>query len=108
MNLVKFRISRRIGSGKSTAGRAAIRLIEPTEGEIQFEGTNLRQLSLEELITVRRKIQMIFQDPFASLNPRKTIGESIGESLLYHKMVHSQTKKRIKSLIFWSNGMIPK
>ncbi len=81
------------GSGKSTAGRAAIRLIEPTAGSVNFDGRDMQGLSREELKSVRRDIQMVFQDPYASLNPRKTVGDSIGEALLYHKIVLNQSEK---------------
>lgn len=74
------------GSGKSTAARAAIRLIEPTAGSIEYRGNDLLGLSKNELFKVRTKIQVIFQDPFGSLNPRKTIAETIGEPLRYHKI----------------------
>lgn len=75
------------GSGKSTAGRAAIRLIEPTAGDIEFEGVNFRTLSGDQLKQKRRDIQMVFQDPYASLNPRKTICDSISEGALYHGLL---------------------
>jgi len=78
------------GSGKSTAARAAIRLIEPTSGEISFLGRNLLELNHEELQQERKNVQIVFQDPFASLNPRQTIGESIGEALSYHGLVKSK------------------
>ncbi|MEC7839230.1 MAG: oligopeptide/dipeptide ABC transporter ATP-binding protein [Chlamydiota bacterium] len=81
------------GSGKSTAGRAAIRLIEPTEGFIQFDGKDLRALSSAEMKNIRRDIQMVFQDPYASLNPRRTVGDSIGEGLIYHRLVKDQNEK---------------
>ncbi len=77
------------GSGKSTVGRAAIRLIEPTDGEIEFLGEDFRAASNRQLRHLRRKVQMVFQDPLASLNPRKTVLENLGEPLLYHKQVHS-------------------
>ena len=77
------------GSGKSTVGRAAIRLIEPTEGEIEFLNENFHAASSRQLRLLRRKVQMVFQDPLASLNPRKTVLENLGEPLLYHKQVHS-------------------
>lgn len=72
------------GCGKSTAGRAAIRLLEPTDGSIHFLGEDLRALTPTALRKWRRQVQMIFQDPLASLNPRKTILETIGEPLLHH------------------------
>lgn len=77
------------GSGKSTAGRTAIRLIEPTEGQVKFLGHDLLSFDREQLKNVRQQIQIVFQDPYASLNPRKTIGQNIGEALLYHHLVPS-------------------
>lgn len=82
------------GCGKSTAGRSAIRLIQPTEGEIQFLGQDLLALTPEELRIARAKAQIVFQDPYASLNPRLTVGESIGEALLYHGFVASREEQR--------------
>lgn len=84
------------GSGKSTAARAAIRLIEPTAGETFFMGQSLMQLDATQLKRVRKDIQMVFQDPYASLNPRKTVGESIGEGLLYHRFVATENEKQEK------------
>ena len=81
------------GSGKSTAGRAAIRLIEPTAGKIEFEGKNLSDYNKQTLKEIRKKIQIVFQDPYASLNPRKTIADAIGEGLLYHNMVKSISER---------------
>lgn len=81
------------GGGKSTAGRAAIRLIEPTEGSIQFLDQDFLALNHKQLKEMRRQIQIIFQDPYSSLNPRKTIRESIGEPLLYHNLVSSKSEQ---------------
>ncbi len=81
------------GSGKSTAGRAVIRLIEPSEGSIQLLNYDLMALSQKELRLLRKHFQMIFQDPYASLNPRKTIGECIGEPLLYHGLVKDKKEQ---------------
>lgn len=81
------------GSGKSTVGKTSIRLIEPTEGEISFLGENLRAASGEKLRSLRKEVQMVFQDPLASLNPRKTVLENIGEPLLYHKRVASKEEQ---------------
>jgi oligopeptide transport system ATP-binding protein len=75
------------GCGKSTTGRCILRLIEPTSGEVWFEGRNVRELSGRELTMLRRDMQIIFQDPFASLNPRMTAGAIIGEALTIHKLV---------------------
>jgi ABC-type oligopeptide transport system ATPase subunit len=81
------------GCGKSTAARAAIRLIEPTAGQITFMGQSLIDLSSKELKAIRKNVQMVFQDPYASLNPRKTVGSSIGEALLYHQLVSSPNEQ---------------
>ena len=81
------------GSGKSTVGRTAIRLIEPTEGEIFFRGENLTTASQTNLRELRQKIQMVFQDPLASLNPRKTILDNVGESLIFHKRVKNREQQ---------------
>ncbi len=72
------------GCGKSTVGRCLLRLIEPTAGEITFDGVELLSLSKKELRAVRREMQIIFQDPYASLNPRMKIGDIVGEPLVIH------------------------
>jgi ABC-type oligopeptide transport system ATPase subunit len=82
------------GCGKSTAARAVIRLIEPTAGEIKFLGQSFMDFTPSELKESRKDIQMIFQDPYASLNPRKPIWQSIGEALLYHRIVNTQSEQR--------------
>lgn len=82
------------GCGKSTAGRAAIRLIEPTAGEISFLGQNLNLLTQAELRQLRKQIQIVFQNPYSALNPRQTVGDSIGEPLLYHGMVKNRREQR--------------
>jgi oligopeptide transport system ATP-binding protein len=74
------------GCGKSTLGRLVLRLIEADEGQIRFEGRDVRALGRNDLRTLRRRMQIIFQDPYASLNPRMTVGEAIGEGLLIHKL----------------------
>lgn len=74
------------GCGKSTAARASIRLIEPTSGEIFFNGKSLLHLSKAELVKIRRQIQIVFQDPYSSLNPRKTIFDNLGDPVLFHKL----------------------
>ncbi len=70
------------GSGKTTVGRCVLRLIEPTGGNVTFDGVDLAQLSFEELRRVRRKMQIVFQDPYASLDPKMTVGASIAEPLV--------------------------
>jgi len=82
------------GCGKSTAARAALRLIEPTSGEMIFMGQSLQELSHKELRAIRMNAQMIFQNPYASLNPRKTIEENIGEALLYHGLVRNRSEQK--------------
>jgi oligopeptide transport system ATP-binding protein len=69
------------GSGKSTIGRCILRLIDPTEGEIWFQGRNITRLSQKDLRPLRKKMQVIFQDPYSSLNPRMTVSEIIGDGL---------------------------
>jgi oligopeptide transport system ATP-binding protein len=89
------------GCGKSTTGRCVLRLIEPSSGEIRFEGRDVRALSGEKLRAIRRDIQIIFQDPYASLNPRMTIGDIIGEALTIHKLAKTrqQFEERIVHLL---------
>jgi len=74
------------GCGKSTTGRCILRLIEPTSGEVWFDGRNVTSLGKTELRALARDMQIIFQDPYASLNPRMTVGAIIGEALTIHKL----------------------
>ena len=82
------------GCGKTTTGRCLLQLYRPTEGEVLFDGTDLTKLKGSEVRKFRRRMQMIFQDPYSSLNPRQTCGSIIGEPLLVHKMVRSKNEYR--------------
>jgi ABC-type glutathione transport system ATPase component len=84
------------GCGKTTLARMLLRLIEPDSGEIEFDGRNLLALRGEELRRQRRQMQMIFQDPFASLNPRMRVGEIVGEPLAIHEPELSRTERRAR------------
>jgi peptide/nickel transport system ATP-binding protein len=81
------------GCGKTTTGRAALRLIEPTEGTIEFDGQSILGLSKREMRPLRRDMQIIFQDPFASLNPRMTVGDTIGESFDIHGLASGSSRR---------------
>jgi oligopeptide transport system ATP-binding protein len=89
------------GCGKSTTGRCVLRLIEPTSGEINFEGKDLRSLKADALRILRRDIQIIFQDPYASLNPRMNVGAIVGEALIIHKLTKTrrQFEERVVNLL---------
>lgn len=84
------------GCGKTTTGRTILRLIEPTEGEAIFDGVDIFSLNKKDLRKIRRDIQIIFQDPYASLNPRMTVGDIVGEALDIHKLVKSKKEKEEK------------
>ncbi|WP_374718824.1 ABC transporter ATP-binding protein [Parageobacillus toebii] len=88
------------GCGKSTTGRMLLRLIEPTEGSIVFEGKEVTKLSKSELRKMRRDMQMIFQDPFASLNPRHTVEKILEEPLVVHGIgSKEERKKRVQEML---------
>ncbi len=88
------------GCGKSTTGRAILQLHKPTSGKVEFEGKDLVNMKAEDLRHMRRQMQMIFQDPYASLNPRMTIGEIIGEPLLIHGIMDKKgAEKRVEELL---------
>ena len=88
------------GCGKSTTGRTVIQLFRPTSGSVHFDGVDLVKTKGEELRKMRRKMQMIFQDPYASLNPRMTVGEIIGEPLVVHKIaLQKEVDERVAHLL---------
>ncbi|MGQ0571755.1 MAG: ABC transporter ATP-binding protein [Armatimonadota bacterium] len=88
------------GCGKTTTGRVILRLMEPTAGEAYFEGRNIFTLKKEELRLMRRNMQIIFQDPYSSLNPRMTVGDIIGEPLEIHKLARGKEKvRRVQELL---------
>ena len=88
------------GCGKTTTGRAILRLIEPTSGEVTFDGQNVLTLDAGSLRRLRRKMQIIFQDPFSSLNPRMTIGAIVREGITIHKMAEgAEADRRVKQLL---------
>lgn len=82
------------GCGKSTTGRVLMRLIEPTEGQVVFDGKDLTKLKTEEMRQMRKEIQMVFQDPFASLNPRHTVEKILEEPLIVHGVKDKEERKR--------------
>ena len=88
------------GSGKTTAGRAILRLIEPTAGEIIFDGVDIAKLPKARMREYRKQMQIIFQDPFASLNPRMSVGDIIGEALTIHNLAKGKAKEdRVAQLL---------
>ncbi|MDM5317932.1 dipeptide ABC transporter ATP-binding protein [Fictibacillus sp. b24] len=88
------------GCGKSTTGRMLLRLLEPTEGKIYFEGEDITKLSTSEMRKKRREMQMVFQDPFASLNPRHTVEKILEEPLIVHGVKDkAERKRRVKELL---------
>ncbi len=89
------------GCGKTTTGRCILQLEKPTSGEIVFEGVNLEKLDHKELVPWRQKIQVIFQDPYSSLNPRMKVGEILGEPMRVHRVAPdaAQRRKRIAELL---------
>lgn len=89
------------GCGKSTTGRVVLRLIEATDGEIIFEGKDIRKFNKNQLRDLRKEMQIVFQDPYASLNPRMTVSEIIAEPLKIHKLVKSKKEldERVSELM---------
>ena len=82
------------GCGKSTTGRAILRLVEPTDGQVLFDGKEVTKLNKREMRHMRRDMQIVFQDPFSSLNPRRTVAELIGEPLKWNKVFHNHAENK--------------
>jgi oligopeptide/dipeptide ABC transporter ATP-binding protein len=95
------------GCGKTTLGRAILRLIEPTAGEIFFEGQNILAADQKQMLDLRRKMQIIFQDPYSSLNPRMTVGNIIAEGLRNHGMGNASQKRDAIAAIMEKVGLRP-
>jgi oligopeptide/dipeptide ABC transporter ATP-binding protein len=88
------------GCGKTTTGRAILRLVEPTSGSVRFDGVDLLAQSPKQLRALRRHLQIVFQDPFSSLNPRMTVGATIREGLTIHKLAEgAQADQRVRALL---------
>ena len=96
------------GCGKSTLGRSILRLLEPTSGRILFDGQDITALGARALRPLRRQFQMVFQDPFNSLNPRMTVGQSIGEALVIHGLGNSEAARHARvAELLQSVGLTP-
>ncbi|WP_057976469.1 ABC transporter ATP-binding protein, partial [Caloramator mitchellensis] len=88
------------GCGKTTTGRTIIKLYEPTDGQIIYDGVDIAKYSPNQMLPYRKKMQMIFQDPYASLNPRMTVGDIIGEAIDIHKLMSGKERmERIQYLL---------
>ncbi|MDO5299722.1 MAG: ATP-binding cassette domain-containing protein [Clostridia bacterium] len=87
------------GCGKTTVGRSIVRLYEPTDGQILYDGQDIARLNEKQLVPYRRRMQMIFQDPYASLNPRMTVSSIIAEPLLHSGMSKADQNARVRELI---------
>ena len=95
------------GCGKSTTGRSILRLVEPTAGSVIFDGADLGKLTRYELRTVRRRMQMVFQDPFASLNPKMTVGAAIAEPMVVHGLADPATALDRVATLLVKVGLTP-
>jgi len=87
------------GCGKSTTARCVLRLVEPSSGSVRFDGVELTELSSSRLREARRRFQMVFQDPYTSLNPRMTVGEIVAEPLLVHGATSERQRERVDELL---------
>ncbi|MBL0701595.1 MAG: ATP-binding cassette domain-containing protein [Spiroplasma sp.] len=89
------------GCGKSTTGRLLLRLLEPTDGDVYFDGELIKDKSKKEMIKLREEMQIVFQDPYASLNPKKTVAQIIKEPLILHKVCKNkeELEQRVDELM---------
>ncbi len=95
------------GSGKTTLGRCILQLLKPTGGQVRFRGQDLTELSGKEMRSLRRELQVIFQDPYGSLNPRMTVGSIVEEPLIIHKQGNKEERKRRVAELFEVVGLNP-
>jgi ABC-type oligopeptide transport system ATPase subunit len=95
------------GCGKSTVGRTLLKLLEPTDGKIIVNGTDITRLGAAEMLPYRRQMQMIYQDPYASLNPRMSAGEIVGEPLVIHRVGSPQERRDRVAHLFERVGLRP-
>lgn len=102
-----FGLAGESGSGKTTTGRLILRLVEPTEGEIRFDEVNISSLRGEEMRRLRQRMQAIFQDPTASLNPRMKVGDAIGHALEIHGKARGEEKRRLVMDMMERVGLTP-
>jgi len=102
-----FGLAGESGSGKTTTGRLILRLVEPSEGEIRFAGKDIVSLGSRQMRQLRRRMQIIFQDPYASLNPRMKIGDGIGHALEIHGIARGATKREMVINLMEKVGLTP-
>ena len=95
------------GCGKSTVGRTLLRLVEPTDGKIVVDGDDITRLERDEMLRYRRRMQMIYQDPYASLNPRMSAGEIVGEPLVIHQVGSARERRERVAHLFDRVGLRP-
>src|SRR6266404_2757220 len=95
------------GCGKSTVGRTLLKLLEPTAGRIKFSGEDITELDRDRMLPYRRQMQMIYQDPYASLNPRMTAGEIVGEPLVIHDIGDAKERRERVAALFERVGLRP-
>ncbi len=95
------------GSGKTTVGRSILRLIEPTSGEVKFDGVDITKVNKATMREYRKRMQIIFQDPFASLNPRMSVGDIIGEAMTIHNLARGREREQRVAALLERVGLSP-